>query len=46
MGRFLTGLLAVLLLVVVGGGLYLLMADPTPEVKVIETAIPNDRFPG
>jgi uncharacterized iron-regulated membrane protein len=45
MGRLLTALLALLLLVVVGGGLYLLLADPKPEVKMVETAIPNDRFP-
>jgi hypothetical protein len=38
-------LLAVLLLIVVGGGIYLLLADPKPQVKTVETAIPNDRFP-
>jgi hypothetical protein len=46
MGRFLTGLLALVLLILVGGGLYLLLADPKPEIKTVETAIPNDRFPG
>jgi hypothetical protein len=39
------GLLTLVLLIVIGGGLYLLFANPTPTVKTVETAIPNDRFP-
>jgi hypothetical protein len=45
MRGLLMGLLALVLLIVIGGGLYLLLANPTPTVKTVETAIPNDRFP-
>jgi tRNA(Met) C34 N-acetyltransferase TmcA len=45
MRGLLTALLALIVLIVVGGGLYLLLADPAPTVKTVETAIPNDRFP-
>jgi hypothetical protein len=44
MRRILLAVLALAFLLIVGGGIYLMLADPKPEVKTVETAIPNDRF--
>jgi hypothetical protein len=44
MRGLLTALLALVVLIAVGGSLYLLLADPAPDLKTVETAIPNDRF--
>lgn len=41
----LIGVLALLLLIVVIGGLYLLMANPKPTVSHVEKTIPTSALP-
>ena len=40
------GILAILLLLVVGGGLYMLLANPKPSVNHVEKTIPRESLPG
>ncbi len=45
MRMILMGILALLLLIAVVGGLYLLLADPKPAINHVEKVIPRDSLP-
>jgi hypothetical protein len=44
MRRVILGAFLLLLLLLAGGLVYLLIADPAPTVTPVEKVIPNDRF--
>lgn len=46
MRRVIFWVFMLLLLLLVLGGVYLLVADPKPSVSQVEQVIPNDRFNG
>ncbi len=46
MRRVILWVFMALLLLVVIGAVYLLVADPSPTVSQVEQVIPNDRFNG